>query len=309
MWLIFVFCLLGVKIVGRSVESCEVDDSSNDVASTSLRKAGEILDLYNQKLVATSSWQDFHRSVNNLETAKYAFPSESQTLVRDIISDLRASENNHARATASISSWCQQSSPQLRTFIGLLDGYYYDPESIESQKLILINVLKRGVEKMNNALDQLSDCISHLNSASGDITQLDNQVESARRSETSRLESDKNAIRDSQWIAFIFPPLGATLTLVNELDTIPRLDKRIGDVHSLYRRLNSYVKKVENEITSARNELRREIITLDNLQCQANVTRQFVELSYSIKFLIKRHANNLIGKCQSYITKWANHLT
>lgn len=299
MCVIFVFCLLGLIIGGRSVESCEVGESSHDVASTSLGKVDEILDMYHQKLVATSSWQDFHRSINDLQAAQYSFPSESRTLVRDILYELRTSENNHASATASIRSWCEESSPQLQRFIGLFDGYY-DRQSAESQRTILIDVLKKGVEKMNNALDQLNDCIRHLNSASGDITRLDNQVESARRSEINRLESNKEAIRTAQWFAFIYPPLGATLTLVNELDTIPRVEKRIENVRNTYYRLKNYVRNVENDVTTARNELRREITTLNNLQCQASVTRRFVELTYSIKFMIKRHSSNLIEKCRYF---------
>lgn len=300
---IFAFCLLGLVMVARSVDSCEEASSSHSVASTSLEEIGKILDLYNRKMFAQSDWQDFSQSINNLHWKRDSFPSESRGLVNVIVDKLRNSVSQHASATRSIESWCESSRPELQTYKALFDGNY-SQDKAESQRTILVDLLKKGVEKLSFALDQLNDCIRNLNAASGDIVQVDNQVERARRREINELEARKQNMRNTQWWAFIFPILGVTLTLTNELDAIPRIDSRIGELQNLYNQLNGIIRNVENDIKSGRDELQREIITLNNLQCQAKVTRTFIELSVPIKVLIKKHATNLIEKCTSYESVW-----
>lgn len=281
---VLVFCLFGLVIGARSVKSCEEGESNHVVASTAFERVGQILNVYDKKLISAPTWKDFHRSINNLEKEIFKFPPGNQGLVRRVINELRDSEKKHERAIASIGNWCEESNPKLRTYIGIFDGNY-NREDAESQRTILKDILKRGVEKMNLALSQLSSCIRHLDRASGGVIQLDNQLESQRKSEISQLD-EMSAV-----------PIFAYG--LNEM-----MQNLIDEVNSSYNVLKRYVKNTEEEITSARDELRREIIAVNNLQCQANVTRKFAELSYSIKVLIKLHANNLIEKCRSFVVDW-----
>lgn len=303
MSLIFVFCLVGFVISGRTVTSCEEGESNNEVASKSLGKAGEILDIYDQNFgIKSNTWKNFHESLSILVSSQHTFPEECQPKFSEIENDLRSVEYNHVVSTQIISFWCQESTPKLQTYLRLLNGGH-DRAYAESQRQILIDVLKNGVQKLNNALDLLRSCITLLSNAAGNVIVLDNQVESIRRSRTGRLEEQKKNVRDTQWWFFIFPPLGTTVTLINELDTIPRINNKIGDINFNFQRLRNNVKNVESDIRSARDELKREIISLENLECQASVTQKYVQLSYQSKLLIELHTNNLIGKCASYREK------
>lgn len=239
--------------------------------------------------------------IENLENSYYLFPSGSQSLVSNIAFELRTSERKHKLTTHSIKNWCEASIPVLQSYVSLFDDW----GKAFIQRLMLVQVLKNGVEQMNHALDELNSCITYLNSASGEISQLDNEVESTRRSETNRLQAEKIEATHPKWWEFLIPILVIVGQIKTHTETIPLINREIEHLEDLYNQLRGYVRNVENEIKSARNELRREITALDNLRCEASVTRRFTELTQSQKVLIKLHANSLITKCRSYVASVA----
>lgn len=302
--LVIWFCIIGIALgaPASEEESCQdpggYDQSDMDVAEKSIEGAGKVLDVYDKTLDRVIPWNVFHETMQALEKGRGRYSQTAGTLVGQIVTSMLNSENHYFTASQSIYGWCGESIPLLEGYLYLFKDY--DKEKAEGQKELLINVLDTGLEKMNIALDHINQSIANFDIASGKLNTLDNQLELDFKAGSKIMEDEIARVRRNQWIAFIFPPVGIGMTIYNEVKSVPDLKRSINDLKNFFKGLRRHVATAIDEIKKARDQLKRETIIIENLQCQTKVTRTFVALKVAIKVLIVKHANNLIGQCRAY---------
>lgn len=298
------FCIIGfvLGVTVGAVESCEDSNDSkqtdHDIAAKSVEGASKVMDVYDKKMDKVIPWDVFHETCTELEKGLGRYGPVSGMLVGEIKTAMLNSENNYFQATTSIYGWCGEAIPLLDGYLELFKGY--DKNNAEAQKELLLEVLETGLKKMDIALGQVNQSIANFGIAAGKLNTLDNQLELDYKEGSKIMQEEIAKLRNQQWWAWLFPPMGLGLTIMNEVSSIPDLKRSIADLQAFFQGLRGHVTTAIDTITKARDELKRETIIIENLKCQTKVTRTFVGLKAAIKNIIERHANNLIKKCLDY---------
>lgn len=290
-------------------ESCQSPDdpeqSDHDIAAKSVEGASNVLDVYDKSIDKVIPWDVFHATTKALEQGRGRYGQKSGELVGEITTTMLNSEQHYFTASQSIYGWCGETIPLLEGYLELFKDY--DKERAEGQKALLIEILDSGLAKMDIALDHIIQSIANFDIAAGKLATLDNQLQLDFKEGSTIMEAEIEKVRKNQWIAFVFPPLGLGLTIYNEVKSIPDLKRSIADLQDFYKVLQGVVGKAIDDIKKARDELKRETIIIENLQCQTKVTRTFVALKVAIKTLITKHVTNLMQQCRNYRARHGRH--
>lgn len=294
MFVFIFFCTIG-SILGAPTSDAEFNKDEKIFES-----ANKALEIYNKTLDGVIPWNIFHEVITTLEDHQGRYSSESGRLVGTVKTLLMNSEDHYFSATQSIYNWCGESIPLLEAYVELFNNY--DKERAEAQKTLLLLVLDSGILKMDDAITMLNQSGMSLNDASGQLETLGNQLNLDFKEGSKVHEQEIEKVRNGQWMAWVNPIAGLIITIVNEVDTIPKLKENMKQVEQFYGNLKVQVDRATDTITEAKIALKQEIVVIGDLRSQTASTRSFVPIGHLIRKKLEESVNNLVTQCSNYRT-------
>ncbi|XP_037040263.1 hemolysin E-like [Bradysia coprophila] len=288
-------CTIGM-LLAASLNAQDSDEDDHELAAKSMETASGILEAFKINV----NWSLVNESAISLQPGIGRYSEKSGQLVGSIMTSMLNSEQQHNEAIQSMFEWCGLSIHMLDAYKELFkDGV--DTEKAERQKVLLLYVLDSGVELFGKALEHINLCIGDFESFTGKLLQLDNQLELDYAEGSKTLEAEEDRVRRNQWTSIIVPPVALNLSIYDEVKSIPDLSRSIDDLRKFFQGLRVHGTNAVESIKTAREQLKKGLVILENLQSQAKVTKVSVGMKMGIQSLIEKNADKVIAQCSEYI--------
>lgn len=272
-----------------------------ETAREGIEVANQALDLYSKVLDRIVPWEQFEKTLNELEHYRKDFTQESADLLGEIKTHLMHGMDAYFRSTQSVFEWAGFAANLLETYIKLFAQN--DASKSESQKKLLVKVLVNGIERMTLAQGELDNSSASFNVAAGKLTSLNHRLETEFDSKSGFYQDTLSVLRHGGVIFEIIghiSPIGKVGDLVVNKVLVPELDKKFQSIKFFYDETKSRVAKAYDDITETKEKLRDEIRVIGEFKIRTDETYTYVDMDQDLKDMAIDVASKLIVQCREY---------
>ncbi len=280
------------------------------IVDDGIQASERALDLYNKAIDQLIPWDEFEKTINNLQQRKEDYSEKAAALVGKVQTLLMDSRDRYRKSVQSVFEWCQTASPLLTGYLDLFKDF--DKEKASAQKKILIQVLESGKTKMENAQDSLNQSSMSFNDASGQLTTLNSVLSGDFTQGSAYFEAQVTRIRTEAYggaaAGVIFGPLGLAVSYgiaagVVEGELVPKLMKQLAEVQATFNALTVLVESAQKNIVEAKEKIANEIRIIGNMKSKTEETELWVEFDDLMLKQLKESAGSLINSCNEYVKR------
>ena len=281
----------------------------DQVVNSALEAGEKSLDLYNKTADQLIPWDEFKDIMDKLARHEKDYSNQAGQIVGKIKTLLLDSHDQYLKATQSVFEWCSLTSALLQAYLDLFEDY--NEEKAESQKIIILKVLKNGIDKMNAAQNSLGSSSMSFNEASGQISLLRTQLSNDFDNGSSYFKHQVDKIRKEAYAGagagIIFGPFGLIVSEgiaagVVEGKLIPELLAKFKEVQKHFDEVKELVSKANKDINETKTKLQNEIEIIGDIRVKTEETSLYIKIN-SLRERLRKSATNLITLCQMYMKR------
>lgn len=243
-------------------------------------------------------WAELDQRITELD--KYQsddYSMEATALIGDIKKNVLDGMDAYNQAVQSVYEWCDLATGSLNTYKTLLTGKI-DEDKINAKLVVLLQEIKRGIEKTSVAQEALVDSSESLNVAAGKLARLNSQL-------LADFEDFQSQISSLQATPLWLHGLRSIVARVVERKLIPELEE---EMTSTEKHLKVVTHEILNLFDETKAKLEDEIIHIEVLKGQVEATKSYIELDNMVeqKEVVSLSVSDLITKCNEYQMRQMN---
>lgn len=278
-----------------------------DTTKGAIEAADKAIDLYNKVLDQIIPWEEFEKTIKELNRYQDQYSKESAELVGQIKTLILESQDKYFASTQVIYEWCATSSELLKAYITLFQEY--DERKATAQKAILLKVLGDGIGKMTKSQDALQKSSESFNSAAGKLVALNAQLSNDFSDKSLFFQNQVDKLRKEAYGGaaggIIAGPFGLIVSYsiaagVVEGKLVPALKAKLDSVKTFFENLKTTITSAADEITKTKDKLKDEVSVIGTMKSQTETTQLYVEYDDMMLSLLKDAATKLIAQCAAY---------
>jgi hemolysin E len=278
------------------------------VVDTSINAASNALDLYNKVLDQVIPWATFEETVETLRKYQTDYSTTAGQIVGETTTLIMNSQDAYIDATRLVYEWCGLVIPLLQGYLQLLPTY--SEASANGQKVILMQVLTKGIENMTSAQSSLAKSSASFNACAGKLSALTTQLKNDFDVKSDYFTGQVDKIRKEAYLGamsgIVAGPFGLAIAYgiaagVVEGKLIPELKAKCEEVQNAYNLLKTTIEKATRDITDVKQKLQKEIMTIGDMKVQTQETNLWVSMNGLMIKQLQDSANKLITMCQAYM--------
>lgn len=276
-----------------------------------MKAADKALGLYDKILNEIIPWETFDQTIQEFDRHREDYSNESGQLITEIKTIVLKGLNSYSMSTKSINEWCGKAAYSLGLYLKLFKA------NSATEKRILVDVLDKGIIKMNEAQQHLSKSFEAFNSAAGKLSTLNTQLKNDfdKNSEYYRKQIDK--IRTEAYAGAasgaVLGPFGLIIAYsiaagVIEGKLVPELNAKMDSIKAFYVDLKQTLEKANMDIDTTKTQLQTEIQTIGDLKVETENTQAIIPLDEfeTLRDEVIKAVTQLIAHCSDYRQRHGN---
>lgn len=267
------------------------------------------LDLYQKVLDKIVPWEEYEKTVRELDRFRNEYSNESAQLVGEVKTLIKNAEDHYFSATQTIYEWCSLAEKLLAIYLDLFNKR--TSTTYEAQRALLISVLDAGLKKMTDGQAKLEQCSMNFNNVAGKLTTLHTRLSNDFDSKSSYFQGQVDKIRKDAYLGAIsgicLGPFGLIISYsvaagIVEGKLIPELVKKLKEVEKFFSTLHSTIDKTNGDIDATKGKLRDEVKNIGVLKVKTEATKILIPNDQldALRDTIMESVNNLIAQCKEY---------
>lgn len=273
------------------------------IAKEGIETLDKGLDLYNKHLDKIIPWSEFNKTIAKLNEYRSDYSKEAGALIGDIQTKLRDGLNAYFRATQTIFQWCGLAVGLLEDYKSLFVGEL-NQDLYNTQRDIILEVLKEGIEKMVKGREELTASSASFSVATGKLTDLNIRLAADFNENSDYYQAQRDHIRKVGYgsaAPFLIFGLAIAAGVVEGV-MIPRLNEQMRSIENFYIEMKDEIELSKKNINLTENQLNKEIAHIGELENKAKSAQVFVKTKYTdgIRALLLKSVDKLITNCKEY---------
>jgi len=279
-----------------------------DVVHKGLGAAKDALELHGKVMEGLMPREKFDEISAELKKYMDSYSEKAAEIVGKITTLLQNCRDEYAMVVQHVKEWCLVVSPLLNSYLALFDKN--DEKKTEAQKVLILAVLNKGIEKMSSAQKQLNAASKSLNDASGNLVTLDtifkNDFDRNSAWFSGKVAMIRGVAYGTATVGFAFGLPGILVSYgiaagVAEGDLVPTFMAQLAAVKATFQDLQETTSKAALNIEDAKGKLRLEIEVIGDMSSKATITEAAVLVGAADVKLLKDSAKSLIEAADDYV--------
>mgnify|MGYP001794495849 FL=1 len=286
------------------------------LASQGVDTAKKSLELLNQVLDTVIPWKEFRQTMQALKDHRDQYSDQAGKVVGEVATLLLNSSDSYVYSVNSVDKWCKSAAQLLQTYIELFSKIS-NPMTAEAQKALLLVVLKDGSDAIAEAQREMKKSNEQFNAMTGKLKELRAVLKNDFHEGSAYFDSAVKAVRVKAYagasasvatVPFL-GPIGLAVAYavaagVAEGSLIPALKKSFEETEKSFNDLSATLDKAQEAITKARQDIKAELTTLDNIESQIRSTHGYAiawaKAPPALFQYLKESTEKLIQMCKDY---------
>ena len=282
------------------------------LASQGVDTAKKSLELLNQVLDTVIPWKEFRQTMQALKDHRDQYSDQAGKVVGEVATLLLNSSDSYVYSVNSVDKWCKSAAQLLQTYIELFSKTS-NPMTAEGQKALLLVVLKDGSDAIAEAQKEMKKSNEQFNAMTGKLKELRAVLKNDFHEGSAYFDSAVKAVRVKAYAGAISGAIGGPIGVavayavaagVAEGSLIPALKKSFEETEKSFNDLSATLDKAQEAITKAREDIKAELTTLDNIESQIRTTHGYAiawaAAPPALFQYLKESTEKLIQMCKDY---------
>ena len=282
------------------------------LASQGVDTAKKSLELLNQVLDTVIPWKEFRQTMQALKDHRDQYSDQAGKVVGEVATLLLNSSDSYVYSVNSVDKWCKSAAQLLQTYIELFSKTS-NPMTAEGQKALLLVVLKDGSDAIAEAQKEMKKSNEQFNAMTGKLKELRAVLKNDFHEGSAYFDSAVKAVRVKAYAGAISGAIGGPIGVavayavaagVAEGSLIPALKKSFEETEKSFNDLSATLDKAQEAITKARQDIKAELTTLDNIESQIRSTHGYAiawaKAPPALFQYLKESTEKLIQMCKDY---------
>ena len=282
------------------------------LASQGVDTAKKTLELLNQILDTVIPWKEFRQTMQALKDHRDQYSDQAGKVVGEVATLLLNSSDSYVYSVNSVDKWCKSAAQLLQTYIELFSKTS-NTKPAEGQKALLLVVLKDGADAIAEAQREMKKSNEQFNAMTGKLKELRAVLKYDFHEGSAYFDSAVKAVRVKAYAGAISGAIGGPIGVavayavaagVAEGSLIPALKKSFEETEKSFNDLSATLDKAQEAITKARQDIKAELTTLDNIESQIRSTHGFAiawaKAPPALFQYLKESTEKLIQMCKDY---------
>lgn len=275
-----------------------------------IEMAEQAIDQYQLVLDRVIPWEEFNRTLSELDKYRTEYSVETSTLVGEVKTLMLNGMDAYFSASRNVYEWAGLVTRLLSVYIMLF--MQNTRENAEAQKFILLKVLDDGIEKLAASQEELHKSSYSFSEAAGKLVALHTRFGFEFQDKSEFIQTKIKHIRIGAYTGgAVFGIPGVVVAyLVTENMLIPELMRRLKSIEGFYDRIQTKVDQASRDIERTKRILNNEIHQIGDIKIKTQETKTFVHLDQvkALRDTVIKAVQGLIDKCDEYRERHMNNV-